>query len=42
MNMTRSILEDIKTKQLQQYVQRMEEGRLPKEVLGWQPSGRRK
>jgi len=32
MNVTRSLLEDIKTKQLQWYghVQRMEEGRLPK------------
>ena len=37
MNVTRSLLEDIKTKQLQWYghVQRMEEGRLPKEVLEW-------
>jgi hypothetical protein len=36
--------EDIKTKQLQWYghVQSMEEGRLPKEVLEWRPSGRRK
>jgi hypothetical protein len=44
MNVTRSLLEDIKTKQLQWYrhVQRMEEGRLPKEVLEWRPSGRRK
>jgi hypothetical protein len=35
-NVTGSLLEDIKTKQLQWYghVQRME-GRLPKEVLGW-------
>ena len=43
MNVTRSLLEDIKTKQLQRYghVQRMEEGRLPK-VLEWRPSGRRK
>jgi len=41
---TGSLLEDIKTKQLQWYghVQRMEEGRLPKEVLEWRPSGRRK
>jgi hypothetical protein len=32
MNVTRSLLDDIKTKQLQWYgdVQRMEEGRLPK------------
>jgi hypothetical protein len=44
MNVTRFLLEDIKTKQLQRYghVQRMEEGRLPKEVLKWRPSGRRK
>jgi hypothetical protein len=44
MNMTRSLLEDIKTKQPQWYghVQRMEERRLPKEVLEWRPSGRRK
>jgi hypothetical protein len=44
MNVTRSLLKDIKTKQLQWYghVQRMEEGRLPKEVLEWRPSGRRK
>ena len=43
-NVTRSLLEDIKTKQLQWYgrVQRMEEGRIPKEVLEWRPSGRRK
>jgi hypothetical protein len=44
MNVTRSLLEDIKTKQLQWYrhVQRMEEGRLSKEVLKRRPSGRRK
>ena len=44
MNVTRSLLEDIKTKQLQCYghVQRMEEGRLPKEVMKWRPPGRRK
>jgi hypothetical protein len=44
MNVTRSLLDDIKTKLLQLYghVQRMEEGRLPKEVLEWRPSGRRK
>ena len=44
MNVTRPLLEDIKTKELQWYghVQRMEEGRLPKEVLEWRPSGRRK
>jgi len=43
MNVTRSLLDDIKTKQLQWYghVQRMEEGRLPKEVMTWR-SGRRK
>jgi hypothetical protein len=35
---------DVKTKQLQWYghVQRMEKGRLPKGVLEWRPSGRRK
>ena len=40
----KSLLEDIKTKQLQRYghVQRMEEGRLPKEVMKWRPPGRRK
>jgi hypothetical protein len=44
MNVTRSLLEDIKTKQLEWYghVQRMKEGRLPKEVLKWRPLGRRK
>jgi hypothetical protein len=44
MNVTRSLLDDIKTKQLQWYghVQRMEEGRLPKEVIKWRPRGRRK
>ena len=38
------LLDDIKTKQLQCYghVQRMEEGRLPKEVMKWRPPGRRK
>jgi hypothetical protein len=38
------LLEDIKTKQFQWYghFQRMEEGRLPKGVLEWRPSGRRK
>jgi hypothetical protein len=43
MNVTRSLLDDIKTKQLQWYghVQRMEEWGLPK-VLEWRPSGRRK
>jgi hypothetical protein len=44
MNVRRSLLDDIKTKQLQRYghVQRMEEGRLPKEVMEWRPPGRRK
>jgi hypothetical protein len=41
MNIRRSQLEDIKTKQLQWcgHVQRMEEGRLPKEVMKWCPPG---
>jgi hypothetical protein len=44
MNVTRSLLKDIKTKQLKRYghVQRMEEGRLPKKVMKWNPPGRRK
>ena len=44
MNITRSLLEDIKNQQLKWYgnVQRMEEGRLPKEVMKWSPPGRRK
>ena len=44
MNVTRSLLDDIKTKQLKWYghVQRMEEGRFPKEVMKWRPPGRRK
>jgi len=44
MNVARSLLDDIKTKQLQWYgqIQRMEEGRLPKEVMKWSPLGRRK
>jgi hypothetical protein len=44
MNVPRSILDSIKTKQLQWYghVQRMEEGRLLKEVMKWSPPGRRK
>jgi hypothetical protein len=44
MIVTRYVLDDVKTKQLQWYghVQRMEEGRLPKRVLEWRPSGRRK
>jgi len=43
-NVTRSLLADIKTIQLQWYrhVQRMEEGRLPKEVMKWHPPARRK
>jgi hypothetical protein len=41
-NVTRSVLDDIKTKQLQWYghVQRMEEERLPREVMKWCPTGR--
>jgi hypothetical protein len=37
-------LNDIKTNKLQWYahVQRMEEGRMPKEVMKWRPLGRRK
>jgi len=44
MNVVWSLLHDIKTKQLQWYghVQRMEEERLPKEILEWSPPGRRK
>jgi len=44
MNVTRSVLDDIKTKQLKWYghVQRMEEERLPKKVMKWSPPGRRK
>jgi len=44
MNITKSLLDDIKTKQLQRYghVQRMEEGRLLKEVMKWSTPGRRK
>jgi hypothetical protein len=43
-NVTRSFLDDNKAKQLQCYghVQRMEEGRLPKEVMKWRPPRRRK
>ena len=42
--LTKFLLEDIKTKQIQLFghVQRMEEGRLPKEVMKWRPPGRRK
>jgi len=44
MNVARSLLDDIKTKQLQwcEHVQRMDEERLPKEVMKWRPPGRRK
>jgi len=44
MNVVTSLLDDIKTKQLQWYghVQRMEEGSLPKEVMEWRPPGKRK
>jgi len=43
MNVVRSLLDDIETRQLQWYghVQRMEEGRLPKEVMIWCPPGRK-
>jgi len=43
-NVVTSLSDDIKTKQLQWYghVQRMEEGRLPKDVMKWSPPGRRK
>jgi len=43
MNVTRSLLDDIKTKHLKWcgHVQRMEEGRLPKKVMKWSPPGRR-
>jgi len=42
MNVARSLLDDFKTKKLQWYghVQKMEEGRLPKEVMKWSPPGR--
>jgi len=44
MNVTRSLLDDIKTKQLKWYghVQIMEEGKLSKKVMKWSPPGRRK
>ena len=44
MNVTRSLLDDIKIKQLKWYghVQRMEEGRLSKIVMKWSPPGKRK
>jgi len=40
----KSLLDDIKTKQRQWFglVRRMEERRLPKEVMRWRPPGRRK
>ena len=43
-NVTRSLLDDINTKQVKCYghVQRMEEGRLPKNVMKWSSLGRRK
>jgi len=43
-NVTRSLLDEIKTKQLKWYghIQRMEEGRLPNKVMKWNPPGRRK
>jgi len=44
MNLAWSLLDDINTKQLQLYghVQRIEERRLPKEVMKWSPPRRRK
>ena len=44
MDVARSVTDNIKTTQLQcyGYVQRMEEKRLPKEVMKWSPPGRRK
>jgi hypothetical protein len=44
MKVTRCLLNDTETNQLQLYghVQRMEEGRLPEEVMKWRPPGRRK
>jgi len=44
MNVTRSLLDGIKTQQLKCYghVQRMEEGRLPKKVMIWSTPGRSK
>jgi len=44
LNVTKYLLDDTKTKQLQSYgrVQRMGEGRLPEEVIKWRPPGRRK
>jgi len=42
MNITRSLLDDINTKQLKWYghVQRIEEGRLQKQAMKWNPPGR--
>jgi hypothetical protein len=44
MNVTMSLLDDIITKELKWcgHVQRMEEGRLPKKVMEFNPPGRRK
>ena len=44
MDVTRSIFDGIKTKQLKWdgHVQRMEGGRLPKQVMKWSPPVRRK
>jgi hypothetical protein len=44
MKATRSLLDAIKVEQLRWYghAQRMEEGRLPQEVMKWRPPGRRK
>ena len=43
MNGTMSLLDDINTKKLKRCgrVQRMEEGRLPKQAMKWNPPGRR-
>jgi hypothetical protein len=43
MNVSRYLLADIKTEQLQwhRHVQRMEEGRVPKEVIKRRPPGKR-
>ena len=44
MDVARSVTDDIKTIQFQWcgHAQRMEEGRLPKDVMKWSPPGRRK
>jgi len=44
MNVAWCLLNVIKAKQLHWYghIQRMEKGRLPKEVMKWSPPGRRK